>query len=120
MNEISGDHPLRLYFLEALHEALAAEVGLNPPAEVEGYLSSMLLKFLNFDGIFAIRNAQGMPVHSVVEMLAEGDIRQNADSFERERQVHQHIGDFLLFWSGFFQSFSRRRVRFSRTICTWM
>jgi hypothetical protein len=33
-------------------------------------------------------------------MLAEGDVRLNADSFEREREVHKHIGDYILFWSG--------------------
>ncbi len=35
-------------------------------------------------------------------MLAEGDVRLRADSFDREREVHKHIGDFILFWSGLY------------------
>ena len=42
-----------------------------------------------------------------IEMVAEGDIRLNADSFEREREVHKHIGDFILFWSGIYPEFLR-------------
>jgi hypothetical protein len=69
---------------------------------VESYLVEMLVRFLHQDGIHAIRDATGRTVTSIPEMLAEGDIRLRADSFERERQVHRHIGDFLLFWSGMF------------------
>jgi len=65
----------------------------------------MLMRFLNNDGIYDIRNAQGRRVESVTEMVAEADVRLNADSFDREREVHKHIGDFLLFWSGVFPEF---------------
>lgn len=103
--EISSNHPLRQYFSETLHDSLAGHLGMTGTEEIESYLAGMLIDFLNFDGIYAIRNAQGRPVESVVEMLAEGDIRLNADSFEREREVHRHIGDFLLFWSGLFPEY---------------
>lgn len=106
--DISGDHPLRSYFCEALHESLSALLGLSQTEDVETYLAGMLIEFLNFDGIYAIRDAEGKPVQTVVEMLAEGDVRQNADSFEREREVHRHIGDYLLFWSGLFPEFLNR------------
>lgn len=106
--EISGDHPLRDYFSETLHHSLTGKLGLTDTEEVEAYLAGMLVDFLNFDGIYAIRNAQGKRVESVVEMLAEGDVRLNADSFDREREVHRHIGDFLLFWSGLFPEFLTR------------
>lgn len=106
--DISGDHPLRSYFSETLHDSLNAQLGLSGTEDVEAYLAGMLIEFLNFDGIYAIRDAEGKPVQSVVEMLAEGDIRQNADSFDREREVHRHIGDYLLFWSGLFPEFLYR------------
>jgi hypothetical protein len=41
-------------------------------------------------------------------MLVEADVRLNADSFDREREVHKHIGDFLLFWSGLYPEFLRK------------
>ena len=106
--EISGDHPLRVYFSETLHESLSGRAGLTDTEDVEMYLAGMLVDFLNFDGIYAIRNAQGRRVESLVEMLAEGDVRINASSFDREREVHRHVGDFLLFWSGLFPEYLGR------------
>jgi hypothetical protein len=106
--DISQDHPLRQFFTETLHDSLSGRLALPGAVELESYLTTMLIDFLNFDGIYAIRNAEGKRVESVVEMLAEGDVRQNASSFEREREVHRHIGDFLLFWSGLFPEYLGR------------
>lgn len=96
-------HPLERYFTVEIHNALL-QVGLEA-ADVERYLSHMLVEFLHRDSIYSIRDAAGHRLESVVDMLAEGDIRLNASSFGRERQVHKHIGDFLLFWSGVFPEF---------------
>ena len=98
--EVNGDHPIRAYFAESLHGPLV-RLGLDEN-EVEAYLTEMLVRFLHQDGVYAIRDAFGSRVETVTEMAAEGDIRLNADSFDREREVHRHIGDFLLFWSGLF------------------
>lgn len=98
-------HPLQGYFAVEIHNALL-QVGLNAE-DVEEYLSGMLVDFLHHDAIYSIRDAAGRRVESVVDMIAEGDIRLNASSFGRERQVHKHIGDFLLFWSGVFPEFLR-------------
>jgi len=103
--EISDDHPLRAFFLESLERSLRVDLGIDNDADVRNYLATMLVRFMHKDGIFDIRNAQGRRVESVAEMVAEGDIRMNADSFEREREVHKHIGDFLLFWSGLYPEF---------------
>lgn len=102
--EVDGQHPIRGYFSVALHESFHS-LGLRETDDVEGYLVRMLVEFLHRDGIYNIRDAAGRPVESVVEMVAEGDVRLNADSFEREREVHKHVGDFLLFWSGMFPEF---------------
>lgn len=98
-------NPIQGYFAVEIHNALL-QVGLNQE-DVEAYLSGMLVEFLHHDAIYAIRDAAGRRVETVVDMLAEGDIRLNASSFGRERQVHKHIGDFLLFWSGVFPEFLR-------------
>jgi hypothetical protein len=101
---LSSDHPIRIFFAQALHECLneRSSSGEEGAGAVESYLVDMLVRFLHQDGIHAIRDATGRQVTSIPELLAEGDIRLRADSFERERQVHRHIGDFLLFWSGMF------------------
>jgi len=103
--EIGDDNPLRAFFVEALHDSLNRRVGISDGEDVTDYLVEMLVRFLHNDAIYSIRNAMGRRIESVTEMVAEGDVRVNADSFEREREVHKHIGDFLLFWSGVFPEF---------------
>jgi hypothetical protein len=100
-DRISSDHPLRAYFAEALHEAFDSRLGIHE-TDVEEYLTGMMIAFLHLDGVYGIKNREGRPVTTVADMVVEGDIRLNADSFGREREVHRHIGDFLLFWSGLF------------------
>lgn len=106
MSEEPNDrHPLREYFYEALHDSMSRRLGLAQSEDLEIYLAELLTRFIHDEKIFALRDAQGRRVKSLPEMLAEGDVRLNADSFEREREVHRHVGDFLLFWSGLFPEF---------------
>jgi hypothetical protein len=114
--EISGEHPIWMYFGKAVHEALLDEVGMTDD-DVEVYLTGMLVEFLHRDQMFSIRDSAGRPVDSIAEMLMEGDVRFNATSFDREREVHRHIGDFLLFSSGLFPEFLREmKLRDSRDL----
>ncbi len=103
--DISDTHPLRAFFQDALHETFAQRVGLRDCEDVEAYLAQLLVLFLHHENIFALRDSGGRRLETVAEMLAEGDVRLNATSFDREREVHRHIGDFLLFWSGLFPEF---------------
>jgi hypothetical protein len=106
--KIDENHPIRAYFATALHEALHERLGLRDGDDVEEYLSDMLVEFLHYDNLYGICDAAGRPVESVADMVTEGDVRLNADSFDREREVHRHIGDFLLFWSGLFPEFMKQ------------
>jgi hypothetical protein len=103
---ISGDHAIRRFFAEALHDSLRSAVML-PHDDVEEYLCQMMVDFLHRDAIFGLQDEFGMSLDAVSDMLAEGDVTMKANSFEREREVHKHIGDFLLFWSGVFPEFLR-------------
>lgn len=98
------NHQIRLYFAEAIHDAIQRQLGLHE-FEVERYLTNMLVTFLHVDSVYGIRDREGRAVTAVTDMIVEGDIRLNADSFDREREVHRHVGDFLLFWSGMFPEF---------------
>lgn len=98
-------NPLSEYFREAIHDSMSRRLGVPESEDLELYLAELLTRFIHEERIFALRDAQGKRVRSVPEMLAEGDVRLNADSFEREREVHRHVGDFLLFWSGLFPEF---------------
>lgn len=103
-HEITGEHPIWMYFGKAVHEALNDRMGMSDE-DVEVYLTTLLVEFLHRDNLFAIRDHSGRSLQSIADMLAEGDVTQNADSFAREREVHRHIGDFLLFSSGVFPEF---------------
>jgi hypothetical protein len=99
--DFEREHPLRELFAEKLHTQLDRHVGLTDE-QVETYLLDLMIAFMHRDRMYAIRDAQGRIVHSVTAMLAEGDVRFNAESFDREREVHKHVGDFLLFCGGMF------------------
>ena len=111
--EVDPRHPIRSFFSEALHLSLHRDLGLPETEDVDAYIVDMLLRFLDWEGLYAVRDAHGMPVETLAGMLMEGDVRLNADSFAREREVHRHIGDFLLFWSGMFPEFLGR-IRIQR------
>ncbi|MCB0825653.1 MAG: hypothetical protein KDC26_05650 [Armatimonadetes bacterium] len=108
MERVSRNHPLAVMFGDLIHDQVARHVTSAGDPSVERYLTSLLLNFLHMDQLFAIKDDAGERVESVIEMVAEGDVRLKADSFEREREVHKHIGDYILFWSGVYPPFLRK------------
>lgn len=105
---MKSDIPIRQSFAASLYDTFDGRMGVTNAEPLVDYLSEMLVRFMHFDGVYAIQDAYGRRVTSVAEMVAEGDVRLRADSFERERAVHRHVGDFLLFWSGVFPEFLRQ------------
>lgn len=101
-SKISKNHPLRLYVQDAMHEALSDKLMRRGDEDVEAYLADLMLRFAHQDAVYALRDAQGRRIRYVYDMLEEADVRLNAPNFERERQVHKHIGDFVLFHAGLF------------------
>lgn len=94
-------HPIREFFAEAVHASLDRHVGLNDE-QIETYITDRLVEFMHRDRIYAIKDAAGRRVESIGAMLAEGDVRLKAESFAREREVHKHLGDYLLVCGGMF------------------
>lgn len=105
---VSHDHPLYAMFRDLVDRNVERHVESRPSEPVQSYLTELLLAFLHTDAIFAIRDESGSPIESVIEMAGEGDVRLKASSFEREREVHKHIGDYILFWSGIYPDFLNR------------
>jgi len=111
---ISDTHPLRQLFTE-LVERNYATVGMRDPA-LTGYVANILTEFCEGENLYKIRDAAGRPLHDVGEMLLESDpVYGDAPSFDRERQVRKHIGDFTLFFAGMFpESINHWRLRRQR------
>ena len=72
------------------------------------YVSDMLLRFVRMDSIHRVRKSNGRPAVEMIQMLTEAEQRIGL----ARREVHRHIGDFALFWSGMYPE-SLRRVRSS-------
>ncbi|TWU36065.1 hypothetical protein Poly41_38180 [Novipirellula artificiosorum] len=68
------------------------------------YLSDMMLRFVRVESLHRVRRANGKPATEVFEMVAEADRRIGL----ARREVHRHIGDFTLFWSGMYPESLRR------------
>lgn len=110
-SRIPKAHPLVRLFASLTEENFAGHLGW-PDAEVIGYLTDVLTDFVHVDQLFKIRNTQGRRVEEVAEMLVEGDLLHRAESIDREREVHRHIGDYTLFMTGVFPEFLRRLKTF--------
>jgi hypothetical protein len=116
MGEIGDRHPLRQLLSEKIAQHFGGEVGLRDQ-EIWAYLANLLTEFCDARNLYALKNAQGRSLDDVGEMLLESDpiFGDQAQSFDRERQVRKHIGDFTLFYSGMFpESINRFRLRRQR------
>ena len=78
---------------------------LHADREVTGYVSALLIDFVHVDHLYRIRNSRGKRLEEVGEMLVESNPLLDAASFERERQVRKHIGDYTLFLTGMFPEY---------------
>ena len=112
---IPESHPLRQLFFELVEHHYDDDVGLHDSA-VHSYVAAMLTEFCRVDQLYKVRDAAGRPLHDVGEMLLESDpVYGPAPSFDRERQVRKHIGDYALFFAGMFpESINRWRLRRAR------
>ena len=112
---IPDSHPLRGLFVELVNRHYHDELGIRDP-EVSGYVANILAEFCEVDQLFKLRDAAGNPLNDVGQMLLESDpIYGPAPSFDYERQVRKHIGDFTLFFTGMFpESINHFRMRRQR------
>src|ERR1700760_3829624 len=112
---IPESHPLQELFTELVHNHFDRDIGLRD-AEVQDYISNVLSEFCEVEQLFKLRNANGRALDDVGGRLLEADpIYGPAPSFDRERQVRKHVGDYILFLSGMFpESINHYRLRRQR------
>ena len=102
-------------FFTAVVEHNYEEIGVRS-AEVQGYVATLLTEFCEAENLYKIKNVDGRRLCDVGEMLLESDpVYGTAPSFDRERQVRKHIGDYTLFFTGLFpESVNHHRLRRQR------
>jgi hypothetical protein len=95
MNEDIPRSTVHRYFAGLAENTFQSELGIVDPFLID-YLSAMLVRFVRSDVVHRIRGISGKPLMSVPEMVAEASARLG----DARRDLHQHIGDFTLFWAG--------------------
>jgi hypothetical protein len=112
---IPESHPLQTLFLEMVGRHYAQEIGIRDP-QIVNYVSQLLAEFCDTEQLFKIRAEDGRALSDVGEMLIESNpVYGPAPSFDRERQVRKHIGDYTLFFAGMFpESINQFRLRKQR------
>ena len=91
------DHPLRRLFAGLTEQTFLTKLGLGDPHLID-YLSELLSRFIHFDALFKLRDAEGKRLEEVAAMMLE--VEAMPPEGRTCREVHRHIGDFTLFWTG--------------------
>ena len=116
-------HPLQQLFVDLVGRHYAEEIGIRDP-QIVSYVAHLLAEFCDAEQLYKIHSAAGKPLNDVGEMLIESDpVYGPAPSFDRERQVRKHIGDYTLFFAGMFpESINHYRLRRQRmeNFVEWM
>src|SRR5262252_8718388 len=99
---IPESHSLQQLFEDLVGRHYAELIGIRDP-QVVAYVAHLLTEFCDAEQLFKIRNTAGRPLDDIGEMMLQSDpVFGPAPSFDRERQVRKHIGDYTLFFAGMF------------------
>jgi hypothetical protein len=101
--------PLYRFFAGLAEFTFQTRLGIADPPLVE-YIAELLVRFIHSDAIYKVRNPAGRRLEEVAEMLVEAEARVG----DPRREVHRHIGDFTLFWTGLYPEALRRLRKQSR------
>jgi hypothetical protein len=86
---------LRRFFSGIAENTFQVQLGVADPPLVD-YLSDLLTRFVHCEAVYRIRDLAGRPLREVAEMMGEAQERVG----NARRDVHRHIGDYTLFWTG--------------------
>jgi len=86
---------LARYFAGLAENTFQSRLGIADPPLID-YLADMLVRFVRIDAVHKVRDLAGRRLNEVGEMLMEAEQRIG----NARREVHRHIGDFTLFWTG--------------------
>ena len=91
------DHPLRRLFAGVTETTFQTQLGVADPRLID-YLSALLSRFVHVDIIHRLKDDAGRRLFQVVDMVAEAaDLPPEGRT---AREMHRHIGDYALFWTG--------------------
>ncbi|QDV25163.1 hypothetical protein [Aureliella helgolandensis] len=97
MTSIDANSTLNRFFTGLSEYVFHSHLGVVD-TELIDYVSGLLVRFTRCETLHRIRQIDGKPTTEVVAMVVEAENRLG----EARREVHRHIGDYTLFWSGIY------------------
>lgn len=106
---LTGKDQLKNLFSALTEQTFQVDFGVADPPLID-YLSDLLVRFSRLDVIYRIRDIVGQRMEEVTSMLMEADQCGNKPRAE----IHRHIGDFTLFWTGVYPEALKQLKRWDR------
>jgi hypothetical protein len=95
-------HPLEPFFQQMVRNSYAGKLGIHD-ASINRYVAGLLCEFSEADKLYKVKDEHGKPIMALDEMVTAADpVHGTASSFDAERAVRKHIGDYALFVSGMY------------------
>lgn len=91
----NSESSLDRFFIGLSEHVFHTQLGVVDTQLVD-YVSDLLIRFIRLDSHTKVRRVDGKPAAEVVTMVEEAEKRLG----DARREVHRHIGDYTLFWSG--------------------
>jgi hypothetical protein len=95
-------HPLESFFQQMVRNSYAGKLGIHDAA-VTQYVARLLCEFSEAEKLYKVRDESGKPIQALEDLVRAADpVHGTASSFDKERAVRKHIGDYALFVSGMY------------------
>ena len=95
-------HPLEPFFQQMVRNSYTGKLGIHD-ASITRYVAHLLCEFSEAEKLYKVKDEHGKPIHGLDEMVTAADpVHGTAASFDTERAVRKHIGDYALFVSGMY------------------
>ena len=106
----STPNVLHRFFSGLAENTFHTRLGVVDPPLVD-YISDLLIRFTRTEAIQRFRDVRGRTILEVVQMMAEAEQRVG----EARREIHRHIGDLTLFWTGVYPESLKKHESDDRT-----
>jgi hypothetical protein len=98
----ADSHPLEPFFQQMVRNSYAGKLGIHDTA-ITHYVAHLLCEFSEADKLYKVRDDEGRPIQSLDQLVQAADpVHGTAPSFDAERAIRKHIGDYALFVSGMY------------------
>ena len=94
---VTSEDSLRRLFSALTEHTFQVDLGVADPVLTD-YLVEMLIRFTRSAEMYRFRDVEGRRLIEVVDMVSEAGQREA----KPKRELHRHIGDYTLFWTGVF------------------